>query len=141
MHAGGESRVDGNLASSQCPLWVKSGHRKTLNPCPLYPQIADIGTQSRNVRFVPNADINRPNCGFAGCLRAYVYRRSSITFFASSTAASAVAVSGSVVRQSSTSSPNSGRSIRIWEPSAFRISAVYNIRAFESSLGKWTNRD
>ena len=28
----------GCLSTPQCPLWVISGHRKTLNPCPLYPQ-------------------------------------------------------------------------------------------------------
>src|SRR6516165_1151479 len=32
----------------------KSRHHGISNQCPLYPPIADIGTQPRDVRFVPN---------------------------------------------------------------------------------------
>ena len=57
MHAEGESRVDSNLARSQCPLWVKSGHQRMSTGCLLYPAKADIDDAMRNVRFVPKADI------------------------------------------------------------------------------------
>src|SRR5262249_16073089 len=26
------------LAHGRCPLWVKSGHQRHVDPCPLYPQ-------------------------------------------------------------------------------------------------------
>jgi|SRR6516164_3827944 len=38
MHARSESRVDTNLARSQCPLWVRSRHRKGSAECLLHPQ-------------------------------------------------------------------------------------------------------
>jgi len=45
------------IVKRECLLWVKSGHRKGSDECPLYPQKADIADAMRNVRFVPNADI------------------------------------------------------------------------------------
>src|SRR5215471_12010337 len=36
------------ILRTECPLWVKSGHRGTSNQCLLYPQKPDVGTQSRN---------------------------------------------------------------------------------------------
>src|SRR6516165_6072345 len=50
MHAGGQSRVD-SLASSQCPLWVKSGHGNQLAQCPLYPR----KRTSEPARVLPSA--------------------------------------------------------------------------------------
>jgi len=39
------------------PILVTSGHSGVSGARPLYPQKADIGTQPRDVRFVPKADI------------------------------------------------------------------------------------
>src|SRR6516162_4053278 len=39
----------------QCPLRVRSRHSATSERCPLYPPKADIGTQSRKVRFTPES--------------------------------------------------------------------------------------
>jgi hypothetical protein len=30
--------LQGSILSRSCPLWVKSGHHETFNPCPLYPE-------------------------------------------------------------------------------------------------------
>jgi hypothetical protein len=53
MHAEAASRVDTNLASSQCPLWVRivrftpeSGHRNSVVECPL---CAKSGQASREM--------------------------------------------------------------------------------------------
>jgi hypothetical protein len=46
----------GSNPERSCPLGVISGHSPTFDGCPLYPQKADIATQSGNVCFVPKAD-------------------------------------------------------------------------------------
>ena len=38
------------------PLWVISGHLQREWACLLYPQIADMCSATRNVRFVPCVD-------------------------------------------------------------------------------------
>jgi hypothetical protein len=55
------SRRDREWHCAQCPLWVKSGHHKTFNPCPLYPPKAGIHRRERHVRFVAKADKMRRN--------------------------------------------------------------------------------
>src|SRR5215831_17059980 len=47
------------LELGECLLWVISRHSLRFVRCPALPPKADIGTQSRNVRFVPKADIDQ----------------------------------------------------------------------------------
>jgi hypothetical protein len=43
--------------SPECPLWVISGHVQRKRSCPFYPPKADMCAATRDVRFVPIADI------------------------------------------------------------------------------------
>jgi hypothetical protein len=42
----------------ECPLWVKSRHLRHKKQCPLYHPKADMCGATRNVSFVPIADID-----------------------------------------------------------------------------------
>src|SRR5262249_37640840 len=51
----GSNRHTGS--SDECPLWVRSGHHKTLDRCPLYPRKRTSVERDCHVRFVPEADM------------------------------------------------------------------------------------
>src|SRR6516164_7644231 len=46
-----------NKTNHRCRSWVISGHSVMFGRMSALPPIADIGTQCRNVRFVPESDI------------------------------------------------------------------------------------
>src|SRR5262249_12447229 len=67
-HAGGEKasarlcqkRRTARTSYEACPLWVISGPRAVLRPCPVCPPPkADINRHERRVRFAPKADMSR----------------------------------------------------------------------------------
>src|SRR5262249_14379704 len=55
-----ESFCVATFLGTECPLWVKSGHFRRVQPMSALPPKADIAGYGRDVRFVPKAGIQSP---------------------------------------------------------------------------------